>query len=335
MSVYVGMDVHRKRTQIAVLDEDGTELVNRNVDNGSVAMRELLEDVPSGTEVAFEAGYGWSWVLDMLQELGHEPHLAHPGGCRAIASARLKNDRVDARTLAHLLRSNLLAEAWIAPTEVREMRSLLRHRTQLVRTGTALKCRIHALLADAGLTTPPSLWTAPGRIWLSAQKLPDASRRVVADCLAVIDLLAELTKAIEREIRSRYRPDPRVEALQQLPGVGPITAMMLVAEIGEISRFPTSRKLCSWAGLTPTERSSDKTTRRGHISKQGPALVRWALGEAAHMAKNQTPFAAFFHRVARRRGNKIATVAVARKLLARSFHVLREVEVSAPGELGY
>jgi transposase len=89
VSVYVGMDVHRKRTQIAILNEDGTEVVNRNVDNGSVAMREVLEDLPQGTEVAFEAGYGWSWLLDLLQDLGHDPHLAHPGGCRAIASARL------------------------------------------------------------------------------------------------------------------------------------------------------------------------------------------------------------------------------------------------------
>jgi transposase len=327
------MDVHRKRTQVAVLDEDGTELVNSNVDNGSVAMRELLEDLPRGTEVAFEAGYGWSWVLDLLQDLGHEPHLAHPGGCRAIASARLKNDRVDARTLAHLLRTDLLAESWIAPAEVRGMRSLLRHRTQLVRTGTALKCRIHALLADAGLTLPSSLWTGLGRTWLAAQTLPEASQRVVKDCLGVIDLLAELRKTLEREIRSSYRPDPRVEALQRLPGVGPIIAMILVAEIGDISRFPTARKLCSWAGLTPVERSSDKTVRRGHISKQGPTLVRWALGEAAHLAKKQPPFAPFYHRVAKRRGAKIATVAVARKLLARSFHLLHEVEVSAPGEL--
>jgi transposase len=184
-----------------------------------------------------------------------------------------------------------------------------------------------------GLSPPSSLWTQPGRTWLAAQSLPEASQRVVEDCLAVIDLLAELTTSLEREIRSRYRPDPRVEALQQLPGVGPIIAMILVAEIGEISRFPSARKLCSWAGLTPTERSSDKTVRRGHISKHGPNLVRWALGEAAHMAKKRSPFAAFYYRVAKRRGTKIATVAVARKLLARSFHVLREVEVSWPGEL--
>jgi transposase len=117
----------------------------------------------------------------------------------------------------------------------------------------------------------------------------------------------------------------RVEALQQLPGIGRLTAMTLVAEIGDIRRFPTARKLCAWAGLTPSVRNSDRTVRHGHITKQGSKWVRFVLGEAAHVAKRYPPFAHPYADIAQRRGKNIATVAVSRKLLARCFHILKEV----------
>src|SRR5207244_218224 len=146
--VYAGIDVHRKRSQVSLVDGDGKELLNRNVDNGSDAMLEILEDLEPGTPVAFEAAYGWGWLADLLEERELEAHLVHPSACKAIASARLKNDKVDARMLAHLLRTDLLPEAWIAPKEVRDLRVLLRHRASLVRVRTSLKNRIHAVLAD-------------------------------------------------------------------------------------------------------------------------------------------------------------------------------------------
>ena len=149
--VYVGIDVHRKRSQVAVLDEAGGQLSNRNYENSSEDLRAALEELEPGTEVAFEAAYGWGWLADMLKECELGAHLAHPSACKAIASARLKNDKVDARMLAHLLRTDLLPEAWIAPKEVRDLRSLLRHRASLVGVRTSLKNRIHAVLADEGL----------------------------------------------------------------------------------------------------------------------------------------------------------------------------------------
>src|SRR2546421_4078810 len=132
--VYAGIDVHRKRSQVSLVDGDGKELLNRNVDNGSDAMVDVLEDLEPGTPVAFEAAYGWGWLADLLDDHELEAHLVHPAACKAIASARLQNDKVDARMLAHLLRTDLLPEAWIAPKEVRDLRVLLRHRASLVRT---------------------------------------------------------------------------------------------------------------------------------------------------------------------------------------------------------
>src|ERR671929_84764 len=158
MSVYVGIDVHRKRSQIAVVDHEGAVQVNRNVPNGVGTVLGVIGDLPIGAPVAFEAAYGWGWLVELLEDYGFEPHLVHPLRCKAIASARLKNDKVDARTLAQLLRADLLPEAWIAPQQVRDQRALLRHRAWLGRIVTAAKCRVHAVLADRGVQLTERLW---------------------------------------------------------------------------------------------------------------------------------------------------------------------------------
>jgi transposase len=329
MSVYVGIDVHRKRSQVAVVTEDGKVQLNKNTVNGTEPLLRLIGDLPAGTPVAFEAAFGWSWLADLLEDYGFEAHLVHPLRCKAIASARLKNDKVDAAILAQLLRADLLPEAWIAPLEVRQLRALLRHRASLVRLGTSLRNRIHAVAADHGYDRSASYWTGPGRGWLAELDLPAISREIVTDCLAVIDGLAPLIDRIDGELRQHAKADPRVKTLTTLPGVGQFTALMMLAEIGDITRFGSARKLASWAGLTPTVRGSDLKVRHGHISKQGSAWLRWVLNQAAQTAKRSPQFAATYSSIAKRRGKKIATIAIARKLLTRAYHLL--AETPAPG----
>ncbi|MFD4759794.1 IS110 family transposase [Streptomyces sp. NPDC058439] len=234
----------------------------------------MIGDLPIGAPVAFEAANGWGWLVQLLEDSGFEPHLVHPLRCKAIASARLKNDRVDAATLAQLLRADLLPEAWIAPLDVRQQRTLLRHRCQLVRLRTLLE----------GLD------------------LPDSSRRVVEDLLVLMDALKEPIDAVDRQLLAQARGDPRITALTRLPGVGTLTALVIVAEVGDITRFPSARKLTAWAGLTPTVRGSDLTVRHGHISKQGSDWLRWILWEAAQTAKRSPEFAVACQRLAHRRG---------------------------------
>jgi transposase len=224
--------------------------------------------------------------------------------------------------LAQLLRADLLPEAWIAPPATRQLRALLRHRIQLVRLRTLLRNRIHAVLADHGHGRAGGCWSGPGRQWLASLELPAASREVVEDDLALIDALQQPIDRLDWEIHQRARGDPRVKVLTQLPGVGPFTAMVLLAEIGDIGRFGSARKLAAWAGLTPTVRGSDRTVRHGHISKQGPVWARWILCEAAQTAKRHPDFAPSYQAIARRRGKKIATTAIARKLLTRAYHLL-------------
>src|SRR5512133_898769 len=179
MRIYVGMDVHRKRSQVAVLDDAGVQQRNRNVANEPAKLVPILGVLPPGTPVAFEAAYGWGWLVELLEELGLEPHLVHPSRCKAIASARLKNDKVDAATLAQLLRVDLLPEAWIAPQ---------------------LKNRVHAVLADRGISERSSLWTAPGRAWLASLELPPTPRAIIQDCCGLLDALATPVARLEGEI---------------------------------------------------------------------------------------------------------------------------------------
>jgi transposase len=179
MDVYVGMDVHRKRSQVAIVDAAGVPQRNRNVPNAPAKLVPVLGALPPGTPVAFEAAYGWGWLVELLEELELEPHLVHPSRCKAIASARLKNDKVDAATLAQLLRADLLPEAWIAPQQVRDLRALLRHRASLVRLSTFCKNRIHAVLADRGIGEDRILRTGPGRVWLASLELPPIPRAII------------------------------------------------------------------------------------------------------------------------------------------------------------
>src|SRR6476660_4693113 len=200
MSVYVGIDVHRKRSQVAVIDQSGEVLTNRNVTNGAEPILKVIGGLPPGTAAAFEAAYGTSWLVELLEDYGFGPHLVHPSRCKAIASARLKNDKVDAAILGQLLRADLLPEAWIAPPAIRQLRALLRHRVHLVRLRTRLRNRIHAVLADHGYGRPAGCWSGPGREWLASLELPAVSRGVIDDALALTGALQQTIGRLDAEV---------------------------------------------------------------------------------------------------------------------------------------
>jgi transposase len=160
--VYVGIDLHRKRSHVAVVDEHGQQLLSRRLVNDPELFRGLFDELGTDATFALEATYGWEWLADLLQDAGYELHLAHPLRTKAIASARVKTDAVDARTLAHLLRTDLLPEAYIAPRELRDLRDLLRQRFVLTQMRTALKNRVHALIARQGIQHGHARLLGPG-----------------------------------------------------------------------------------------------------------------------------------------------------------------------------
>ena len=325
----VGIDLHKSRSHIAVVDEQGRKILSRRIENDPATFLELLEEVDGESKIAVEATYGWEWLADVLGEAGFELHLAHPLRTKAIASARVKTDSVDALTLAHLLRTDLLPEAYIAPRELRDLRDLLRHRVALTHMRSALKNRVHALIARQGIRhRHTDLFGKAGLVFLSELELREPPQRRLDSLLALICDFDREIAATTREIDRRAKHDDRVGVLCQIRGVGPYTAMLVIAEIGDITRFAKARKLCAWAGLTPTIRSSDGKARLGHITRQGSRPLRWALVEAAqHNVRGSGPLREDFERISKRRGRKIAKVAVARKILTLCYYGLRDGEI--------
>ena len=261
-------------------------------------------------------------------------HLAHPLG-NNWGHRRVKNDERDAADLVDLLRMRRLAEAWIAPPAVRELRELVRHRAKLVHIRTSLKAQVHAVLAKEGVAVPMAdLFGEAGTELLDSTELADAYRLRVQSLRELIDVVdAQITDVHDR-IGGELIDHDGYWAIQAIPGVGPVLGAVFVAEIADVTRFGSARQLCSRAGLTPSHRESDTTVRRGDITKQGGRLVRWAAVEAVARQHGHTAVSAHHHRVAARRGTGIGRVAAARKLLTLVYYGLRDGEIRCLAETG-
>jgi transposase len=242
----------------------------------------------------------------------------------------VKNDVRDAGDLADLLRLGRLPEAWIAPPKTRELRELVRYRAKLVGIRSGLKAQVHAVLAKAGVLIAVSdLFGVDGRKRLAKVPLGTAYAQRVRSLLELIDVLDDHEARFADLIAKQLNAHRGYHAIQQVPGIGPVLAAVFVAEIGDVHRFAGPASLCSWAGLTPRHRESDTVVHRGHISKQGSKLVRWAAIEAVQRHQSTAKIAADKDRIEARRGKNIAKVAAARKLLTLVYYGLRDGHIRA------
>ncbi|MEU6012454.1 IS110 family transposase [Streptomyces sp. NPDC047453] len=326
---YVGIDLHRRRSVIVRQTADGMQLSAVRILNDPVALGLQIEKAGTRPDVVLEATYGWYWAVDALQAAGAEVHMAHPLGVKGFAYRRVKNDIRDAADLADLLRMGRLPESWIAPPEVRELRELVRYRAKLVALRSGLKAQVHAVLAKAGILIAVSdLFGVEGRSRLEQTPLSGPYAQRVTSLLHLIDILDTEEAVFNQRIADRLRGHPGCGAIRWLPGIGPVLAAVFVAEIGDVHRFTSAEKLCSWAGLTPRHYESDTLVRRGHVTKQGSKLVRWAAVEA--IQRKATPkIAEDRARIEARRGKNIAKIAAARKLLTLVYYGLRDGHIRA------
>lgn len=326
----VGIDLHLHRSVIARIDEHGNELGWVRIDNDPKKLIAECRKAGRGGPVAIEATYGWYWAVDALFGAGFEVHLAHPLGLKALRKRkRVKTDPADAYELASLLRLGSLPEAYIAPPELRELRELVRHRRQLVKAATSVKAGVRALLAKHNIRLTATQLdgdTATGL--MDALDLPGSYAQRLASQRRLLLVLADEIASVEVDLARRLRHHPGYCNLLKVKGIGPILAAVLVAEIGDVTRFPTAGALCCWAGLTPRHYESDKTVHRGHISKEGDTLVRWAAVEAIQRQTEPAVKAVKDGIMARRGKNvrNIAKVAAARKMLEVVYYVLRDGE---------
>jgi transposase len=327
----VGMDLHRHRSVLVRMTEDGQKLGTARITNSAAALRAELARAGENPRVVLEATYGWYWAADTLQAAGAEVHLAHPLGVKAYGYQRVKTDARDAANLADLLRMGRLPEAWITPPEIRDLRELTRYRQKLVALRTSCKDQVHAVLAKLGIAVACSdVFGVWGSAWLDGLALPQPYAGKVTSLRQLIGELTTEITMLSEVIADLLAGHPGYRVIQQLPGIGPVLAAVIIAEIGDVARFKTAAQLASWAGLTPGHRESDIKVTRGHVTKQGSRLLRWALIEAIQHAPAGFPARDAKDAIIARRGRQarnIAKAAAARRLLALVYYGLRDGQI--------
>ena len=230
-----------------------------------------------------------------------------------------------------------LAEAWIAPPAIRELREMTRYRHTLSQLRGGLKAQVHAVMGKNGVLPKwTTMWGPAGTAQLDSLELPMAYSLRLESLRDLIELYGREIEILDRRIHLTLKDDKGYKAVQAIHGVGPVLAAVFVAEIGDVTRFPSPDHLCSWAGLTPRHRESDTKVRRGSITKQGSRMVRWAAVEAVSRNHGGDKIKADYRRIAERRGRNIGRVAAARKVLRLVYYGLRDGEIRclAPAEAG-
>jgi transposase len=319
------------------MDAEGEVQERQRLPNDQV--QDYIAALPTDTCAVVEATVNWSSMYDILNARFDRVELAHPKDVRAIATARIKTDRIDATIFAHLARTNLLPTAYAAPLPIRELRDSILHRSKLVRERTRQKNRVHRILTRYNIHSPyTDLIGKRGRVFLATTvpQLSEVHQGTISDYLSIIDLVDERIRQADRAIQAWAKTDPRAACLMSMPGIGVYSAAVIVAEIADIHRFARAKELCSYAGLVPSTRSSDTRTYHGRITKEGSPWLRWIMITAAQRATLGSPrLKVFFDRVAQQHGKKTARVALARKMLSIIFYMLSHqqpfLEMDQPG----
>ena len=337
MTIVMGLDQHRGQITGEWLDTETGEVQRTRVAPADrAAVRKFLARFRGRElEVALEATTGWRFAVEELRRIDAEVHLAEPAETAGLRGPkkRAKGDKADARHLRELLMVKRLPESWIPPEHILDLRARVRLRHELSEQRSEWQQRIQATLYHHGCPQRRQLMTADGRAWLTAQPLPETAREQVTVALAMIDALELQIAPIEKELRAYARRQAGCRALMAHYGIGELTAVTILAELGDCSRFSSSRQAVRYAGMDITVYQSDQHRAPGHLSRQGPPALRWALFEAAQSACRQgSPDRDYYREASARLGHNRACLSVARKLLKRSYHTLRELgeEALAP-----
>jgi transposase len=328
VSIVVGLDQHRGQITGEWIDTETGEVQRSRVTPADRAhVRKWLERFcGQELEVALGATTGWRFLVEELRRVGAIVDLAEPAETAGLKGPkkRAKNDRADARHLRELLMVGRLPESWIPPDHVLDLRARVRLRHELGEQRSEWQQRIQAVLYHHGCRQRRSLLVVDGREWLAAQPLPETAREQVTVALAMIDALDLQMRPIEKQLRAYARRQAGCKALMAHYGIGELTAVTILAELGDCTRFSCSRQAVRYAGMDITVYQSDQRRAPGHISRQGPPALRWALYEAAQVARRPgSPDRDYYVEAAERIGGNRACLSVARKLLKRCYHTLR------------
>jgi transposase len=325
--IIIGCDFHSRTQQIAVLDTETGEVVEKRLEHEGGEAKRFYEGLKEAALVGIETTGYTRWFAEMLAELGHELVVGEAGKIRAKDPRKQKHDRRDAQLILDLLVRGDFPRVWLPPPQERDVRVLVEHRHQLVELRTRAKNGLQAMALSYGIRKRSRLWSRAGQEELKKIPLREGMGRRRADLLHLLAQLDVWVKELDQRIEEEVARREDAQRLMTHPGVGPQTALATVLVLGPVERFPDTRRLTSYLGLIPQEESSGSRQRFGHLIRQltDNRLMRFLLVEAAGVASRFDPgLRRMYRRLAFRKGAAIAKVAVARKLAIRLFIMLRD-----------
>lgn len=328
----IGFDCHKREATFCIVDAAGKELLTRTFALTRESLLQFAQTTLQPTDrLALEATTNCWIVAELLRPFVAEVVVSNPMATRAIASAKVKTDKVDARVLAQLLRCDYLPAVWQPDAATQQLRQLTGRRSALVRQRTALRNRIHSVLAMRLIAESETLFSAKGQDWLHAllraERIDPEGKWLIESDLELLEHLQQQIDRLDQELLQRGYRDDRVGLLMTLPGVDVAVAETLLAALGDVSRFPTPEQAAAYLGLVPSTRQSAQRCYHGPITKRGNTQARWMLIQAAQSVQRQPgPLGAFFRRLKKKKNHNVAVVAVARKLVTIAWHMLTKQE---------
>ena len=322
----IGMDTGKRYSWFKAIDaESGQTLKEAKLFNDEENFISFLKDLPRPIRLVMEATANWQYFYKCFEDVVEEIQMAHPLKTKAIASAKIKTDRIDSGILAQLGMADLVPQAYIPPQDVRDLREILRHRAFMVALQTRVKNRIHSYLWKLGINCEyTDLFGKSGLKWLKSLDLREPFNTLIAQDLKILETLREEIKKTTKKIDALAKEDERVKLILPIKGIGKYSAMLILAEIGDIHRFPSPKNLISFAGLCPSTHQSGKVFYNGRITKQGSKWLRWILVEASQRyGKVPGKFGHIYRRISMKKGPKTAKVAVAREILKCIYYCLK------------
>jgi transposase len=317
---YIGLDIHKKTISYCVKRMDGTITKEGEFSARRQDMDRWMETLPQAWTAAMEATIFTSWVYEHLRTGANEVKVAHPAMLKAIAASKKKNDRIDARKIADLLRADLLPECYMAPLAIRELRRRLRYRNLLVRQMTQTKNKVSSLLMESGVEYNKQKLHQKKyfrELLKTAEHMPASLSPLLELSRTTLDAFSKMERQLVNSIQKDALLRERIERLMTIPAVGPITAITWALEIGDVERFPSHKQAVSYCGLCGAEDSSAGKAKRTPISKQRNRYLQTVLIEAAKLAPRLDADLAAIHAKELEKGNRNrATLAVARKLVS-------------------
>ncbi|MCM8826887.1 MAG: IS110 family transposase [Candidatus Omnitrophica bacterium] len=327
---YIGVDYHRRFSQMTMMDEKGRIIKEAKVSNTQGALKKFLDGCKDGKAIAvLEAGRNWQVMYDLLEEEMDEVKLAHPYKVKAIAEARIKTDKIDSKILAHLLRAELIPEAYVPSKQTRKAKDILRQRMFFIRLRTMVKNRILMILErHPEIKDRPGvvdLFGKTGRRWLGALKLSLPDDKLLKGSLELLDNLNRRIHQTDYLVEILSGQHPYVERLRTIPGIGKFLSVLIAFEIDDIKRFFNEKKFAGYIGIIPSTYASGTRLTHGRITKEGNKYLRWALIEAIWPAINKDNYLrAYYEKIKRTKGANQAKVATARRLATIIYRVLSE-----------